>query len=99
MCMLACVCVCVCVRARAFVCVFVYMCVCMCVSVCVCLCVCRVVYHILIQRICLFLALRYDYSLDGLVADRFHNKIAVRYKFPLQMDFYKYLKSHRKLVS
>ena len=82
-----CVCVCVCV------CVFVFVC------VCVCVCVCRVVYYILIQRICLFLALRYDYSLDGLVADRFHNKIAVRYKCPFQMDFYKYLKSHRKLVS
>ena len=46
----------------------------------------------------LFLVVRYDYSMDDSVVDHFYNKIAVQYKIPFQMDFYKYLRSHGKLV-
>ena len=55
-------------------------------------------YYILMQYFLLFLVVRCDYSMDDSVVDHFYNKIAVQYKIPFQMDFYKYLRSHGKLV-
>ena len=46
----------------------------------------------------MFLVVRDDYSMDGSVINDFYNKIAVQYKILFQMDFYKYLNSHGKLV-
>ena len=53
---------------------------------------------IFIQCIWWFLVVRYDYFMDDSVANHFNNNIAVQYKIPFQMDFYKSLKSQGNLV-